>query len=126
MTIRARPTPAPPSPHWEIMMDLEQFERAARTIGAEHRKAIQDSDDTARELAKADAAYHKHLAVAIATLRPEGATVAESLAKGSDIVVEFREARDVAAARDRTALERVRLARDDRVTLLSIAAWSRA
>lgn len=110
-----------------MAIDLESFERSARTIGNEHRQAINDSEDVARELAKADADYHRALAVQIALAKHEfGATVAEALAKGHSEVVEAKERRDIATARDRATIERVRLARDDRQALLSIAAWSRA
>jgi hypothetical protein len=110
-----------------VSIDLEQFEHNARTIGGEHRQAILDSETIARDLAKADADYHRSLAVQIAMAKQEfGATVAETIAKGHSEVVGAKERRDIAAARDRATMERIRLARDDRSALLSIAGWSRA
>src|SRR5437773_845416 len=85
-----------------VALSLEQFERAARTIGAEHRKAIQDSEDIANELVKAEALYHRQLAVQIALARQEfGTTVAEKMAQGHAKVIEARATRSIAIARDR-------------------------
>lgn len=110
-----------------MSVTLEQMELSARAIGGEHRKAIADSERIARTLAHADKDYHKHLAVQIAMAKHEfGATVAETLAKGHSDVLEAKERRDIAAAEDRATMERIRLARDDRQALLSIAGWSRA
>jgi hypothetical protein len=110
-----------------VSITLTQLESAARTISSEHRKAIADSETISRTLAKADVDYHKHLAVQIAMAKHEfGATVAEALAKGHPDVLEAKERRDIAAAEDRATMERIRLARDDRQALLSIAGWSRA
>lgn len=111
-----------------MSMDLTQLENASRTIGGEHRQAIIDSEDVARRLSKADAEYHRALAVQTAMAKQEygSATMAETMAKGSSEVREAKEARDVLVAQDRAAMERIRLARDDRSALLSIAGWSRA
>jgi len=110
-----------------VSISLEQMEHSARTIGQEHRDAISESEDIGRLLAKADADYHRKLAVQVAMAKHEfGATVAETMAKGHSEVVEAKEQRDIAAARDRAIMERIRLSRDDRQALLSIAGWSRA
>ena len=111
-----------------MSIDLHQFERSARTIGGEHRKAIDDSETSARDLSRAEGEYHKALAVETAMAKQEfgSATMAETMAKGSPRVTNAKLERDVAAAKDRAAMERVRLSRDDRQALLSIAGWSRA
>lgn len=111
-----------------MSMDLKQAEQASRTIGGEHRQAIIDSEATARNLARAEADYHRALAVQTAMAKQEfgSATMAETMAKGSSEVREAKEARDILAAQDRAAMERIRLARDDRQALISIMSWSRA
>jgi hypothetical protein len=106
--------------------DYPQFRRAAMTVSREHRKAITDAELAGKALAGAEGAYHKQLAVAVGTLKvAHGSTIAETLAKGVDSVKAAKEARDEAAARDRAAMERVRLCRDDRAVLLTMGAWSR-
>ena len=110
-----------------MSMDLEQVERAASTIANQHGNAIRESERTAAALARADATYHRALAVQVAMAKQEfGATISETMAKGSSEVTEAKEERDIAAAKDRAAMERIRLARDDRAALLKIADWSRA
>lgn len=110
-----------------MSIDLEQFEASAKTIGEEHRAAIRASETSGKELAHAERDY---LAELVATIPAEsqmwGKTLAENMAKGQLKVREKKAARDIAAAKDRAAMERVRLARDDRQALLAIAAWSRA
>lgn len=107
--------------------DFDEFRRLSQQVGKEHRDAIDAAEDSGRQLAKADAEYHRALAVEVAGCKQEfGATVAETMAKGSSRVREAKEARDAAAARDRAAMERIRLARDDRASLLTLGAWSKA
>lgn len=106
--------------------DYDQFRRKAQAVSAEHQQAIDASEQTGKDLAHAEAEYHKQLAIAVGRLKPQGATVAETLAKGCPEVVSAKESRDQCAAIDRAAMERIRLCRDDRAVLLTLGAWSRA
>jgi predicted ATPase len=109
----------------EAPYDYAGFRRAAQTISREHRDAINAGERAGKALAVAESEYHKHLAITVSRLRPEGATVAETLAKGEPMVRQAKEERDQAAAIDRAAMERIRLCRDDRAVLLAMGAWSR-
>lgn len=104
-----------------------EFRRAALSMSKEHRGAVNESDEAGKALAAAEADYHRKLAVAVVRAKQEhGATVAETLAKGDEEVALAKDKRDAEAARDRAAMERVRLCRDDRAILLTMGAWSRA
>ena len=106
--------------------DYGTFRRAAMAVSREHRKAISEAEMTGKALAVAEADYHRHLAGSVAWLKAEhGSTIAETLAKGQPEVKDAKEERDVAAAHDRAAMERIRLCRDDRAVLLTMGAWSR-
>lgn len=106
--------------------DYSSFRHMSMTVSREHRATIAETEETGEGLAKAEAEYHKQLAIAVARLKPiHGATIAETLAKGEKPVVEAKEARDVAAAKDRAAMERVRLCRADRDAAQAMGYWSR-
>lgn len=106
--------------------DYSSFRRMSMTVSREHRATIAETEATGTSLAKAEAEYHKQLALAVARLKPDhGATVAETLAKGEKPVVKAKEDRDIAAAKDRAAMERVRLCRADRDAAQAMGYWSR-
>lgn len=109
------------------MISLEDAETSARTIAGEHKDAIDNSEKTGEDLARKSAAYHKAVAIAIPVESATwGKTVAEAMAKGTDDVQKALVERDIAAVKDRAAMERVRLARDDRSALLALNARSQA
>jgi hypothetical protein len=106
--------------------DYAGFRRMCMTISAQHRKAIADSRQTGVALARAEAEYHRQLAITIPRMKAEhGATGAEALAKGEPDVKAAKEARDIAAAVDRAAMETVRLVRSDRDAAQAMGYWSR-
>jgi len=105
--------------------DYAGFRRMSMTVSREHRAAINAAEASGKKLAKATKEYRKQLALAVGRLKPQGATVAEVLAKGTDAVLEAKEEMDSAAAEDRAAMERIRLCRDDRGNALTMGAWSR-
>jgi hypothetical protein len=106
--------------------DYASFRRMSTTVSREHRATIAETEQTGEALAAAEADYHKQLAVVVARLKVvHGATIAETLAKGEDRVKEAKEARDIAAAKDRAAMERVRLCRADRDAAQAMGYWSR-
>lgn len=104
----------------------DTFRRMSMTVSREHRKTIKEAKETGEALAEAEAEYHKQLALAVIKLKPEhGSTIAETLAKGEHEVQVAKEARDVASANDRAAMERIRLCRDDRNVAAALGYWSR-
>lgn len=106
--------------------DYASFRRAAMTVSREHRAAIAEAQGAGNTLAHAEGEYHRELAMAVGRLKGEhGATIAETLAKGESPVRQAKEARDAAGAREKAAMERIRLCRDDRAVLLTMGAWSR-
>lgn len=106
--------------------DYASFRRMSMTVSRQHRTAISESARTGEDLARAEAAYHKALAIAVARLKPiHGSTIAETLAKGEDTVQEAKEDRDVCSAKDRAAMETIRLVRADRDAAQSMGYWSR-
>ena len=106
--------------------DYSSFRRMSMTVSREHRAAIKTTENTGKALARAEAQYHKQLALAVSTLKAEhGATIAEALAKGESRVQIAKEARDCAAAEDRAAMETVRLCRHDRDAAQAMGFWSR-
>jgi len=106
--------------------DYATFRRMCMTVSSQHRAAIANSTLTGEALSKAEADYHRQLAIEFGRLKPtHGAGGAEILAKGSDAVLQAKEGRDSAAARDRAAMETVRLCRADRDAAQAMGFWSR-
>jgi len=107
--------------------DLRTYREESYRVSEAHASAIVELRMTGEEHARAEAKYHRVLAVAIAALIPEvGKTLAETQAKGTPEVQEAKISRDISAAYDRAAMERLRKLRDDRASLLTMGAWSRA
>lgn len=106
---------------------IDEFKAAANRVTGEHREAVDASEGTGEALARAERKYHRELAIQVAMAKQEfGATVAETMAKGHSGVLDAKEERDIAAVKDRAAMERIRLCRDDRQVLLTAGAWSRS
>lgn len=106
--------------------DYASFRRMSMTVSRQHRSAIRAAKDAGVTLARAKAAYHRQVALAIPGMKAEhGATIAEQMAKGEPDVQEAKEAMDIAEANERAAMETVRLVRSDREAAQSLGYWSR-
>lgn len=106
--------------------DYADFRRANLQATREHRDALRELREAEKKSAKADADYHRELSKGVLKAKHEhGATVAETVAKGTDAVAAAREERLAAEALARAAMEKVRLCRDDRAALAAMGSWSR-
>lgn len=103
--------------------DARSAARAASTVGA---MAEQDRMRAATELAEAERAYRKALAVAITDKHGAGVawTVCADLARGEPNVADLRYARDVARGVLDAAEQRAFRLQADRKALLSLIEWS--
>lgn len=106
--------------------DYANYRRACFAASREHREALAAHDAAATEAARAESTYRKELAIGVLKAKTEhGSTIAETIAKGSDKVADAHEAMVIAQAKERTAMEKVRLCRDDADRLSSMGFWSR-
>lgn len=106
--------------------DYAQFRRASITVSRQHRAAIKKTEETGTRVAECEREYRKQLAIQVARMKElHGATIAEQMAKGVDEVALARENLSVAEAKDRAAMEEVRLVRADRESTQALGFWSR-
>jgi hypothetical protein len=106
--------------------DYADFRRACMTASREHRQALRTLDDAGRKAGRAEASYRRELSKGMLMAKAEhGATAAEHIAKGSEDVAAAYEEMLVAQAAERTAMEKVRLCRDDAQRLSAMGYWSR-
>jgi hypothetical protein len=106
--------------------DYAEYRRAQMAARRGHSQALSAWEDAIRETARTEAEYRRTLAKAVMSVKHEhGATVAETVARGTDEVAAAREAMVAAEGLERAALERVRMWRDDRVALNNMGGWSR-
>lgn len=75
---------------------------------------------------QAEGRYRRELAKAMLAAKAEyGATMAEAMAKGTEAVAAADEARIIAEGHVYAVIERMRLARDNRVSISQFTVWSR-
>jgi hypothetical protein len=106
--------------------DYAGYRRSCFAASKEHREAITDARAKGAKAARAESTYRKNLAQQLLLAKAEhGATVAEAVAKGTDEVANAHTAMLIAQSEERTAMEKVRLCRDDADRLSSMGFWSR-
>lgn len=106
--------------------DLQTFRRSALTQSVATAELINAYEDRSREAAQADREYHRLLSVALLRAKKDhGATVAETVAKGSQDVLEARENKIASEGLQRAAWARIQAASEDRVSTHRQAEWGR-
>ncbi len=109
-------------------LDFEDAREALKASAQRIRDAEHALEERIDKSAKAEAEYRRQLARKIIELRtgkpPAGATEAEKLAKGTDLVTAYSEIRDVEAAMVKHAFAVLEDRRGDRASLHKIVDWS--
>jgi hypothetical protein len=107
--------------------DYRQAKAAHMRASVERRKAQQAYETAIREMAAAERGYRSELAKAMLRAKDEhGATVAESMAKGDEKVLEARERYVIADGMRYAALEVIRNCDGDRQGIAQLVRWSQA
>ena len=124
MSGRANPVPM-------RFIDPLEYEDARQALKASAERIRAAEDAVSKQIdkaAEAEAEYRRSLARKILELRtgdpPRGATEAETLAKGSDIVTAYGQTRDIEHARIKWTFEVLEDRRGDRASLHKIVDWS--
>jgi VIT1/CCC1 family predicted Fe2+/Mn2+ transporter len=107
-------------------LDYEDARAAMKAAGANVRAAENELSEQIGRAADAEAEFRRALASKVITLRADGnsATLAETLARGSDEVLTYSRARDVAAGMVKFRHEVLEDRRGDRASLHKLVDYS--